>query len=942
VSEYFRALIAAIALLAAGAAAAAAPAWPQSRDLTADRAIRFGILPNGMRYAVMRNATPAGEASLRLRIGAGSLDESEDERGIAHFIEHMVLNGTRHVPEGEFVRRLEREGLKFGPDTNASTDFNQTVYMLDLPQSTAHKLDTALFLLREVADQALFDPAAIDRERGIILSEERSRATPQYHILTDDLAFLMKGDLLPERMPIGSTEIIRTAGHERLAAFYDRNYRPDRATLIAIGDFDPAAVEAAIRAKFGGWRGRAASAAPPPSALQPRAVETHLLVEPGGANRVTLSWVRPPDLRPDGRARRRDQLVDALVLQILRRRLERLSATTSPAPYVGIGVTRSSEKRRADIVQVEAVAPSGRWRQALAAIDGEQRRLVAYGIGQAELDREIAVVRAALTAAAAGAATRASPAIASALVGSVDRGDVFLSAADNLALFEEAVKDLGPARANAAIPRLFAGGGPLVSLTSPVPVEGGETTLRAAYDEARTRPVAAPVVRQAAAWPYRSFGIPGRVTARKEVADLGITEIAFSNGVRLTVRPTAFRKNEVLVAIRYGRGELDLPTGRINPTWGIATFPDGGLGRLTVEDMREALAGTVYSAGSVEDEDAFVLGGRTRPADLERQMQVLAAYVADPGWRQTGLNRLRGLAAATHDQLAATPVGVFRRDSAALLRSGDPRWATPSREQMAAATIGPMREILAPALASGPLEVDIVGDIGVEQAIAETAATFGALPQRAPAPVVEGRRQIRFPAAALETRSHKGRADLGLAFIAWPTADSDSDPRRTRVLNLLAQIVQLRLTDEIREKQGVTYSPIAGHSPSRAFPGYGYLAASIETPPERIDGFFRDALQIARDLGDRPVGADELRRAREPLIEGLERRRADNGYWIDEIAGVQDHPDRLDSLRAAIPQYRSITAADLQQAARLYLADVSAWRMKVVPEARTPSSSSAP
>jgi zinc protease len=261
---------------------------------------------------------------------------------------------------------------------------------------------------------------------------------------------------------------------------------------------------------------------------------------------------------------------------------------------------------------------------------------------------------------------------------------------------------------------------------------------------------------------------------------------------------------------------------------------------------------------------------------------------------------------------------------------------------MAAGTIGPMREILAPALASGPLEIDIVGDIGVERAIAETAATFGALPPRAAAPVDEGRRQIRFPAAALETRTHKGRADLGLAFIAWPTTDVDSDPRRTRVLNLLAQVVQLRLTDEIREKQGVTYSPSAGHSPSRGFPGYGYLAASIETPPERIDGFFRDALGIARDLRDRPVGADELRRAREPLIEGLERRRADNNYWIDEIAGVQDNPGRLDSLRAAIPQYRAITPADLQQAAGFYLTDGSAWRMKIVPEAQTASSSSSP
>src|SRR5688572_20999127 len=189
-----------------------APAWPQAAsDLPADPDVRFGTLPNGMRYAIRRNATPPGEASLRLRIDAGSLHEAEDQRGLAHFLEHMVLNGTTNVPEGEFVRRLERHGLRFGPDTNASTDFGQTVYKLDLPETDADTVDTALFLLREVADEATLAGPAIDAERGIIQSEERTRATPQLRILIDQLQFLLPGQRLHTRLPIGAPEVIANA-----------------------------------------------------------------------------------------------------------------------------------------------------------------------------------------------------------------------------------------------------------------------------------------------------------------------------------------------------------------------------------------------------------------------------------------------------------------------------------------------------------------------------------------------------------------------------------------------------------------------------------------------------------------------------------------------------------------------------------------------------------
>ncbi|HEX3405778.1 MAG TPA: pitrilysin family protein, partial [Caulobacteraceae bacterium] len=211
--------------------------WPQANsDLKADPAIRFGALPNGMRYAIMRNATPPGQVSMRLHFDVGSLMERDDQQGLAHFLEHMAFNGSKNVPtRGEMVKDLERLGLAFGADTNAQTGFDSTVYKFDLPKSDDQTVDTSLMLLREIAGNLTLDQAAMDQERGVILSEERLRDTPGYRITKQRFGFMMAGQRPPERFPIGLVPVIQTAKVDRIADIYHRYYRPERATLIVVG-----------------------------------------------------------------------------------------------------------------------------------------------------------------------------------------------------------------------------------------------------------------------------------------------------------------------------------------------------------------------------------------------------------------------------------------------------------------------------------------------------------------------------------------------------------------------------------------------------------------------------------------------------------------------------------------------------------------------------------
>ncbi|MFC7537362.1 M16 family metallopeptidase [Sphingomonas sp. GCM10030256] len=908
--------------------------WKVGDGLQADPAVRFGILPNGMRYVIRRNATPPGEASLRLRIDTGSLNEREDQRGLAHFLEHMVLNGTRNVPEGEFVRRLERNGLKFGPDTNASTDFEETVYKLELPETDKETVDTALFLLREVADKALLEAKAIDSERGIILAEERTRSTPQQRQSIHEIGFLFPGQLLPERIPIGTDTVIRTAPRDRFVEFYNAFYRPENATLVAVGDFDIDAMEARIRTQFGDWKGEGQPGRiADQGQVARRGADAGLFVDPAMATRVSVSWVRPADTNPDSRARRIKDTIEGLGLAIFNRRLERIAASDK-APFVAANGGESQFADTGDVTQLIAVARPGEWREALAAIDAEQRRLVRHGVAPAELAREITQGRTALTGAVSAASTRSTRALADGLVGTLNDDNTPTTPEARLALFEEAVRGITPATVNQAVARLFSGSGPLLYMTAPAPPEGGKQALLSAYRDASRMAVAPPAAQRAQAWPYAGFGAPGQVVERRELAELGATAVRFANGVRLTVKSTDFRKDQILVQARIGDGKLDLDPTRPNPEWAIAAggFTMGGLKRISAENMREALNGKLYSGSFGLDDDAFVLGGSTRPADFATQLQVLAAYVAEPGWGPSGWDRLRSLSGTIQDQLASTPGGVFNRDADALLRRGDPRWRTPTRGEMAASSIGDARALLAGPLTNDPVELVIVGDITADEAIRQVAATFGALPPRTGK--AASRPTLAFPAGTPEpvTLTHKGREDQGLAFIAWPTLGFYADPRLVRTLNVLAAVFQLRLNDRIREKEAVSYSPVGSHASSDTFRDYGYMFGRVEAPPAALPAFLREAQAIATELRTTPVTADELQRAVKPLTERLQRERQGNGWWLSQLAGAATDPRRVEAITSQLRDYQAVTPAALKQAAERYLLPAKAYKVVVVPE----------
>ena len=902
-------------------------------DIPADTNVRFGVLPNGMQYAILRNATPAGQASFRLRIDAGSLMENEDQLGLAHFMEHMAFNGTTNIPENDLLRILERLGLAFGADTNAFTSFDQTAYLLELPRTNDETVDAALRIMREQVSEALMAADAVDDERGVIEGEERMRNTPQLRIAKAQFGLLASGQRLSNRLPIGDLDIIRTAPRERFVEFYNAYYRPNRATFIAVGDFDVEVMEGKVRAAFESWTPKAADGPDPDlGQVAARGPETRVLVEPGVQSSVDINWIRPPDLDPDTMAERRENLIQNLGLAVLTRRLGELARADNP-PFVSASASNASVFDSLSAGSVSANFNPGGLTRALQTIEQEQRRLVQFGITEAELQREITDNRTRLQNAVTAAATRSTPALANGLLGAANDRNVFASPATSLALFNATVEGLTPDQVTAAVRPVFEGQGPVVMVTSPVPIDGGEAAVTAALEASRQVAVTARADEVALEWPYTDFGTPTRPSARTEIADLGVTRVDFPNGVRLFVKPTEFRDNQILVNVRTGIGELALPTDRVTSmTLANSVMGPGGTAKLTVDQLNRVLSGKTYNINAGMATDAYTLGGSTKPEDLQLQMQVLTAYLVDPGLRAAPFELARSQFPAQLAQLRATPGGVLGRDLGELISSGDQRDAMPTEAEIAAMSIEEVRAGVTEGRARGPIDIVMVGDVTVDAAIATVANTFGALPDRgAQAEPLPGSDVRRFPAPSAEPvqLKHEGPGEQAIGLIGWPTTDAIGDQLEARQLAILSAVVQLRLNEEVREKLGLSYGPGSGASSSSVFPDYGYLLMLAETRPESLPALFTAFDSIAASLRDTPISDDELLRARAPVVESLRRSQADNGYWVSQLADAGRKPETFDEIRSHVTDYESVTPADIQRLARQYLTPDKAWRLTI-------------
>jgi zinc protease len=927
----------AIAILTASAPALAASApavngWGvHLTDVTPDASIKYGTLPNGMKYAIMRNATPQGTASVRLQFAFGSIGETEKERGLAHFIEHMAFNGSTHVPEGDMVKLLERQGLAFGPDTNAITGFDTTTYMLDLPKTDDEHIDTALFLFREVASEVKFDPAAVDRERGVILSEERARDNFQLHQVVDDLKFELPDTPYPNRIPIGLDAVLKTASADSIRDIYHRYYRPENATLVFVGDADPAVIEAKIRKTFGDWKGVGAAGAPLPRGKvdlsRPASFDT--FVDPAVATTIDYSVARPWKDPADTLAERDHEITQAVATALFNRRLQKI-INTPGSPLLLAGMGTDEERDAALMTTLEITAKDGAWKDALSIAEQEVRRALQYGFTAAELKTQVTSMSGALEAAAAEQDTRQNKSLANSILAVVGRDKFVTTPKFAAAEFAAAAKTLTPEKVNAAFKELWTGSAPLVHVSDKQDIPAQQ--LAEAFNASHAVAVAAPKEGAATAFAYDSFGKPGTVASDKQIADLGVRTIRFANNVKLNIKKTDFEKGKIRFMVRLGDGVLDLPKDEpgLAPMMTL-TSAAGGLKKNSYEELKDLLAGKVISVGASVDDDAFVAAGATTPQDLSLQMKVSAAYLLDPGFRPEAAGRWANAIPVIEKQVDAQPEAVAGVRLPIVLANGDQRFGMPDTAVLTKRSFDEAKAALAPVIASAPIEVTIVGDVDENAAIAAVASSFGALPTRKLTDTVPaGMKKASFRTDRSPiVLTHDGPEDKAMVESVWPTTD-DSNYREVIGLELLKDVMDVMLTDNVRETLGDSYGVNLQSSMSDTFPGFGYLSAGAVVAPDKSDEVQKAIAEAAAQLRDKPVSDDILARARNPELDKADRELRDNGYWLASIAKAQSEPERLDRIRQKKALLQSITAAEIQKLAQKYLQPDHVQKVQII------------
>ncbi len=897
--------------------------WPWERsELAPDPALRFGRLDNGLRYLIIENSEPRGRVGLYLNIQAGSLHEREDQRGLAHFMEHMSFNGSTHFPPDALVDYFQSIGMQFGADSNAHTGYEETVYNVFLPSATREQIERGLLVLADFARGALLLPEEVDSERGVILAEKRARDTVAYRVYEARTQFLLGGTLAPERLPIGTEEVIRGADQARLQGFYNAWYRPENMVLVAVGEVAPTLLEELIRARFAPL---VAAGVPSPCPAFGRVDEdglkTLVLYEPElGHTEVVLETVWNQEVRPQSPAGERQRIEEMVAVAMLRHRLAKL-VRQEGGPLVEASAQSDVHLRRIGYGAVTAQTVPGRWREGLRLLGTTLHQALEYGFTPAELARAQGELRAHLEAQVQTRPSRDSRKLVMEIIRTLNEDEVFMSPEQELAMYGALIEQLDPAATHEALRRIWAHPARRVQVV-------GNTQLHPDPDEARRllaeawqgiagETVAKPALTERAVFPY--LPVPQQlapVSSREELKSIGATRLCFANGLILNLKRTDFRRNEVLAALHFGDGRL----GEAKPGLALlaeAVVNDSGVGRLEQEELQEALAGRNLDLRFQVGTESFALTGKALTDELELLLQLMATRLRDPAFRsqahQQVLIRLRQAEAKAR----ASAEGQLLLAGERFYAGGNSRYGLPSLAEFERITLEDIRGWLTPVFAASSLELTLVGDFDPERVEALVGRHLATLPGGG-SPTAHGA-AIAFPAGGRLDLRAETNIDRALVSLAFPTADFWNIGRTRRLLVLSALLDDI-LRREIRERLGAAYSPTVVSIPSRVDPGFGLLRAELLVEPGRAEELLGELRRVVGVLATEGVDEARLKQVREPILTQLKDLMRNNRYWLDSVLTLSSrHPQQLEWPLTIQGDFAAIDAGAISELARRYL-----------------------
>ena len=918
---------------AAAAAAQARPWLYEHSEIPVDESWTFGELPNGLRYAVKHNGVPPDQASIRIRVDAGSLHERDDELGYAHLIEHLSFRGSTHVPEGESKRIWQRLGVFFGSDSNAATTPTQTSYQLDLPNAKPATLSESMTILSGMIRDPSINKQSVGAERQIVQAELRENDGASMKLSDATRKLYFQGQRLADRSPIGTVASLQKAEPAKLQAFHDRWYRPENTVVVIAGDGDPAIYEQLIKQNFADWKGKGKHVDAPDFGDPTSTGRTaDVVVDPTLPSTISILTARPWRFKEDTIAYNQGLMTDLVARLIINRRLE--AKARAGGSFLQASVNEDDISRSSNVTTVQVVPLGGDWKKALSDVRSVIADARTTPPSQEDIDRELEFVGTQFRSSLEKYPYESAADQADNIVNAVDIRESIAAPQTALDIFNSMKSKITPPQILASTQAQFEGVNTRILMASPTPVEGGEAAVAAALASPVTADAGARITQGSLGFDaLPKLGTPGSVASVTPIPQLGMEQLTLSNGVTVMLRQTPAENDTVRVLVRFGKGYQAFSPDGDAPVWsGPAALIDSGVGDLDREALDKLANGRRIGFDFDVDDDAFELSAETRPEDMAGQLQLLAAKLADPRWAAAPVERAKAAVAVGYPSYETSASSVLQRDLAYLLSGKDHRYLVPDGKTAAALTPDRFKETWAPQLAAGPIEVLLFGDFQRPQAVAALEASFGALaPRTAEAPAPDGKlRRFATPGETV-TETHQGPANQAAVAIAWGTGGGEARVTQSRQLDVLAAIFQDRLFERFRAEQAKTYSPFVSSNWPTGFESGGYLVAASQVEPENVDLFLKLSREIAADLAANPVAADELQRAVEPMRQLIIRASSGNIFWMDQLEGATQDPQKITRLRTLLSDYGNVTPAQIQALAAEYLKPGGGFVMKVLP-----------
>lgn len=888
-----------------------------------DPLITVGTLPNGMRYYVRANGLPQGRAELRLVVNAGSVLEDDDQRGLAHLVEHMSFNGTRHFPGQNLGTFMQSLGMRFGAHVNAHTSFDETVYELQIPTDDAAVIDRSLLILEDWArGDVSFDPVEIDKERGVVLEEWRLGLGANERIQQAQFPLLLGGSRYADRLPIGTPDVIQNVSYRRVRDFYEDWYRPDLMAVIAVGDFDPVAVEAQIRSHFGSIdaptspRARTVYEVPDrPGTLysvitDPEVTNTRIQVSNRRAARpmVTLADYR-------------EHMVGRLFASLLSVRLDEIAQMPN-APFLAARTSRGLFVLAAEMTTLDAIVPTDGVEAGLAALFREVERVVRFGFTETELAREKLNLQRGLQRSVVEKDNSPSGPLADEFIRNFMQAEPIPGIVYEFGLNQRFLPEISLEEVNSLASGWMPDGNRLVAITAPasdlasLPSEGALAEVIAANAGAPLTAYVDSVSNQPL---LARLPDAGEIAATASNDDLGIVEWRLSNGARVVLKPTTFQQDEILFrAISAGGTSLASDEGFIAADTATAVISQSGLGELRLVDLEKVLAGTTaFVRPEIDETTEGLVGGASR-ADLETMFQLLylrfTAPRADPDAFQV-LNEQWNVSLANR---GVVPETVFDEALNAALSQGHLRAQPLTAARLAEMDLGGSLAFYQDRFAdASDFTFVFVGSFELETMRPFVEQYVASLPSLSRS---EAARDVGMetPVGVVEEEVRSGiapRSEVSIVF----SGPFENDEAHRVVARAMTESLAGNLQGRLREDMGGTYSV-------RVVPGFTKLPSgeyrvtiNFSCDPTRTDALVDAAFRVIADFKRTGPTRGQVMDARAALARDFETNSQQNAYLLNRMVTKYEFGEDVTEVFDVEPIYAQVTVRALRDAARAYL-----------------------